>query len=449
MEKSRILHRIIALFLFTVMLLSAFPISSFAQIKKDTLPFPSVSGAKCIYLYNYESNSVIYCNVSSNREKIAPASTVKIMTGLLALNMLEGRFDEQIALTEELLSGIEGYTVKFEKDSVVTVKDLLYGLICGGGNDAAVILARLCSGTVEDFVSKMNEKAKEWGCLDTNYINPTGIDAIGMTTSLHDTVIISKKAAESVEFIKMCSAQSYKYKPINSEIDKTIANRNAMISSYSATGYKNSKVKGLNSGMTDMGGYCVSAFATDGKSSYLCIVMGAVEISDGTILSYKIANSLLNHAFENYSYDLIAQKGDKISELSVDLALPTNGREEMLVDCILSEDIYAYAPQGIDYKKGLTYKPFYYEDRLTAPVLAGTEVGGVDIYYGNALIASGKLVTENDVQASELLVSLHNMKSFLTSRIVIVFLVLITAFIFGCFITRKIKKKKFIKGRHK
>ncbi|MBE6666998.1 MAG: D-alanyl-D-alanine carboxypeptidase [Ruminococcaceae bacterium] len=447
MGKSRILRRITAVFLFVALLMSVFSINSFADNENNILPFPSVSGADCIYLYNYESDRVVYSNVSNDREIIAPSATVKMMTGLLAIEMLDGRFDEQIKLTEELLSGVEGYTVRFEKDSVVTVKDLLYGLICGGGNDAAIVLARLCSGSVESFVSKMNDKAKEWGCAHTNYINPTGIDEVGMTTSLHDTVIISKKAVENSEFMKMCSAQFYKYKPINSDGEKTIANRNAMISSYSAVGYKNSKVKGLNSGMTDMGGYCVCAYATDGTDSYLCIVMGAVEISDGTILSYKIANTLLNYAFENYSYELIAKKGEKIGELGVDLALPTNGRDEMRVDCILSKDIYAYAPTGIGYRKELTYKPFYYEDRLTAPVLSGTEVGGVDIYYENILIATGKLVSKNDVQASELLISIDNMRKVLTSRTVIVFVILILSFSLGCFTVKKIKKNNKNKGR--
>lgn len=448
MRKLRISRRIIAFFIFVSLIVSLFSIRIFAA-PKDSLPFPAVSGAKCIYLYNYESESVVYCNSFSDREKIAPASTVKIMTGLLAIEMLDGRLDEQITLTEELLAGIEGYTVKFERDAVVTVKDILYGLICGGGNDAAVILARISCGTVENFVNLMNEKAREWGCLDTVYVNPTGIDAEGMTTSLHDTVIISQKAAENNEFMNMCSAQSYKYKPANSDGEKTIANRNAMISSYSAVGYKNAKVKGLNSGMTDSGGYCVSAYATDGKSSYLCIVMGAVEAPDGTIMSYEIANSLLNHAFENYSYQLIAKKGDKIGELPVNLALPTNGQDNMIVECILTEDIYAYAPIGTDYKDVLTYKPFYYNESLTAPISAGTEVGGVDIYYGSSLIASGKLIAESDVQASNLLVFLDNMKKHLTSRIVIVFLVIIAAFLLGYFIIRKIKKKKIIKGRHK
>ena len=118
----------------------------------------------------------------------------------------------------------------------------------------------------------------------------------------------------------------------------------------------------------------------------------------------------------------------------------------MTVDCILTEDIYAYAPKGVDYNKTLTYKTFFYEDRLTAPVYAGTEVGGVDIYYGDALIASGRLVTNEDVRESELLISLHNMKAFMTSRIVVIFLILITAFALIMIII-KFKRKQKIKGK--
>ena len=122
-----------------------------------SLPLPQVSGASSIYLYHYESDQVLLKR--SSLKQLAPASTVKIMTGIVALETLQDRLDEKVTVTEEMLAGAEGFKIHLEPKMTVTVRDLLYGVICAGGNDAAEVLAIVCSGSVERFVEQMNEKA--------------------------------------------------------------------------------------------------------------------------------------------------------------------------------------------------------------------------------------------------------------------------------------------------
>ena len=417
----------------------------FSQLKVSAIEkFPEVNGANQVYLYNLDHEILVY-EKGPATTPIAPASTVKIMSGLVALRHLEGRLEEEIEVTEAMLADVEGFTVNFKAGDRVKVKDLLYGLICGGGNDAAIILANLCSGSVEDFVAEMNTEANTLGMNDTVYLNPTGIDADGMTTTLDDIVTLSKKAIDSPLFVEIASTPQHLYTDLNSNETRTIANRNALISNFSAIGYKNKNAKGLNSGMTENGGYCVSAYASNGKDSYLCIVMGGVETTNGVITAFSVANSLLNYVFNNYTYTKIASKGDVVGNMTVELALPTNGSQAVTVDCIIEDDIYAYAPKNIDYKRDLIYKTYFHKEVLTAPVKENTIVGGVDIFYKDELLSSARLVTAESITESRLLVVLKAMKRGILSRFTLIFVItlaILLSIYFYFTVWRKKSKRK-------
>ena len=414
------LKKAIALFCSFLIILSCFFCVSVNA--KDV--FPDTSGANYVYLYNFDGDKTIY-HKGSDTAKISPASTVKMMSGLLAIELLEGRLDEYVTLTSDMLMGVEGFSVGLKAGDILKIEDLLYCLICGGGNDAAVAIANICSSSVDSFVSEMNALAIEYGMQGTKYANPTGIDDSQMYTCLNDVVTLSKIAIQSELFLKISSTASYSFLKENSNEIKNIANRNALISSFSAIGYQNKSVRGLNAGMTENGGYCVSAYATDGQDTYLCVVMGGRELSNGKIGSYSIANSLLEHMFENYTYTQIASKGDVIGSISVELALPTNGTDAVYVDCQLENDIYAFAPKNINYKNKLTYKTYFHSNALRAPVYENTVVGGVDIYYEDTYLASARILTKDGAESSKLLTVLDKMKGFTLSRPVLLFIILL------------------------
>ena len=281
---------------------------------------------------------------------------------------------------------------------------------------------------------------------NTVYKNATGIDEHGMITTVKDTAILSMSAIKTPLFVSLSSMSEYKYTVQNTNEERTIANRNALISNYSAIGYKNKYVKGLNSGMTDRGGYCVSAYATNGKDSFLCIVMGGEILSSGKISSYTVANELINYGLNNFEYTKIASKGDVISTLAVDLALPTNGSQAVTVDCVIEEDVYAYAPKNIDHKQDLIYKTYLHKDILTAPVKKNTVVGGVEIFYDDDLLANAKLITVDPIRESKLLVVLHKMKRVILSRTTILFIIILAIMLSLYFmIFRKKFKKRYKK----
>ncbi len=412
MKKASFFKQAIAFFLcLCILLASVLPVT--AKEEKNPWKLPEVSGARAVYLYHYESDQILLKQAST--DTLAPASTVKIMTGLLAIEHLEYRLDESVTLTDEMLRGVQGYTLKLKVGMTLTVRDLLYGAICGGGNDAANALAVICCGSVENFVAAMNEKAKEWNFQTTNYTNPTGIDDPYMNTTLEDTAILAKHAAASPLFLEISSDNSYSYTPQGALEPTVFYNRNALISSFSARGYQNKHAQGLNAGMTDRGGYCVATYAKDETSSYLCIVMGAAETKDG-IMSYQIVNTLLKYVLGNYSYMEIAKAGSEICSIPVELALPQNANAEAELACVLHESLWGYLPTDIDLKKDVSYRTYLHKASLKAPVAANTVVGGVDVYWGDQYITTGKLIVTQELPANGLLQTMDTMKSTMGSR---------------------------------
>ena len=375
--------------------------------------------ADAIYLYSYDAQSVIY---SKNEKKIiSPASTVKIMTGLLACERLSDRLDERVTITDEMLAGHEGISMGLKIGSSYFIKDLLYGSICGGYNDAAQCLAVICSGSVDDFVREMNLRASRLEMRSTVYKNPSGLDHVGAQTTISDVAILSKVAVKNELYMKISSTKSYSYK--NAEgLDATLYNRNALISHFTANQYVNKYANGLNAGSTDNGGYVVSTLAKANGMDYLCIVMGA-ENEGGQIYSYKIANELIDNAVSKFGSIKIISKNEKVSTLPVECALTTD--TEIKISCITEEDVYGFVPKNVDLNKQLEYRVYFHDTALTAPISKGDILGGMNVYLDGKLVGSTRIISNTTVAENSFLIFMKNMKEFLLSRYFLTFVVIV------------------------
>lgn len=415
-KMAKKLLRIFLVFLLITVVIFSFSISIFAKesaSKKGDkiIQCQDADKADAIYFYSYESRSVLY---SKNENKlIFPASTVKIMTGLIACEMLSNRLNEQIVITDEMLTGRSGTSIGLKVGMSVTIEDLLYGAICGGGNDAATALSVICSGSVDAFVKEMNHYTLSLGMSSTIYKNPTGLDENGAQTSIADVALLSKNAVKNALYMKISSAKNHSFN------DTVIYNRNALISHFTATQYLNDKVSGLNAGSTENGGYVVSTLAEVGGIKYLCIVMGA-EREGGEIYSYKIANSLINEAFSKYSRVKILNKGDLISTLPVECALSTDNN--VSINCVVEEDVFAYLPKDIDMKRDLEYRAYFHDKELSAPISKSAVIGGINVYFNGKYVGSTRIISTSSVEENSFLTFMKEMKSFLISRYFLIFI---------------------------
>ena len=406
--------RFISLALFTSLLV----VSLSFKVSANTPEVPDTSHAEFVYLYNTNTQKVIYSKNST--KKIFPGSAVKIMTGLIACETLGDRLNDTVIITEEMLANVQGNNVKLRAGMRVTVEDLLYGVLCGGGNDASQVVATLCSGDNYAFVQAMNAKAKSLGMKNTFFTNPTGLDDEEMYSTLSDIIILAREAANNPLYLKTSSAVSYVYKPQGYSEEIKFSNRNALLNVYSE--HSNRYASGLIAGSTTLGGECVITYAQRKDTGYICAVMNADRIDD-TVYSYKYVNDLLDYAFSNFSYVCVAKKGTRVCVTDTSLSLPSDEPTW----CVIKDDVYTLTSKDIDVDKDLKLRHFLHNEQITAPSNAGAIVGGADILYNDEIVGKAVLVLENDVQASNMLVTFDRLKSFFTGRffLVSVFLMLI------------------------
>ena len=160
---------------------SFFPLRADALSAEKAILLDAVSG-KVIYEKNADQQSLI-------------ASTTKIMTALIVCeqcNVLD-----RMRIPKEAV-GIEGSSMYLQEGEILTVQELLYGLMLRSGNDAAVALAIYCGGTVEGFAQLMNDKARTLGMKDSHFVNPNGLDAPDHYASARDLATLAAYAMENL-----------------------------------------------------------------------------------------------------------------------------------------------------------------------------------------------------------------------------------------------------------
>lgn len=379
---------------------------------------PEIQEAAGAYLYNFENDAVLF--QLNPDERIYPASTVKLMTGILAIEALGGDPDKSITVTAEMLNKVVGNNMGLKVDEVVTVKDMLYGLLLNGANDAAQVLAVSVAGSVEDFVDQMNEKAQLLGAYNTFYTNPTGMHSDAMITTVADTATIAKYAYSLPGFIEVTSLSKYVMDATNKTDYRNLYNRNGQISRFYEPNYLYSGALGMNAGYTNQSGYCLVSVAQREELTYLCVIMNAKE-TDEEIYSYANAKRLLDFAFSSYGYVEVLSQKQRICELSVSLSSTVD-----YVTLVPSKSIIRYLPT--DYDPSLlqiSYTTF--EESLQAPVQEGTVYGTVAVTYDGDIIDTADLIATASITRSEFLHTLQQIKDFTSGRFfraIIVFIIL-------------------------
>jgi D-alanyl-D-alanine carboxypeptidase len=162
----------------------------------------ALSAQKAIVL-DAATGRVIYEKDADSRSLIA--STTKIMTALVVCeqcNVLD-----RMRIPKEAV-GIEGSSMYLQEGEVLTIQELLYGLMLRSGNDAAVALAIYCGGTVEGFAQLMNDKARVLGLTGTHFVNSNGLDAPDHYSTARDLAILAAYAMDNPIFYKTVSVKT-------------------------------------------------------------------------------------------------------------------------------------------------------------------------------------------------------------------------------------------------
>lgn len=437
--KKHIFRSLVCVFLCLLFLCShvTLPVSA-AEVQ-----IPETNEALAVCFYHVNSQSTV---ISKNEDTLLPAaSTVKVMSGLLFCEQLSHRRAESVVVTKEMLSGIVGHSLGLREGQVLTVEELLYAAICGSYNDAVSVLAHVTSQSTERFVERMNERAKELGANKTVFTDPIGTADSSLTTA-NELLQISLAAYQNALYMQICGTSSY-YLP---SLSKTVKNRNQMIEgSNSNAGYThyNSKCNGMSAGSTARGGDCIVASATNGKESYICILLncGESDINDQkNNFSYILANRLINWAYKTYTYlDVISPETVvcKIPVTVSDMTTELEVKPKQTVSC--------YLPSSAEIGKEITYSIRLTHTTLEAPIAEGTFVGYVAILYNGEIIDTVPLYTVGSAERSSFVSSLKSIQALTKNRKfvsgAIFFVVVLLAWLVGEYLFARYRRRRWNK----
>lgn len=409
MELFSSIRRGAALLLSAALLISLFILIIPTSAKSfEEIP---IENAEAVYLYNIENDRVL---VSQNIDKrIQPVSTVKIMAGLIATEMLSERLDDVVVVTAAMIEGVTGQHYNINPGHNLSMRDLLYLAFCGGCHRSINILAYVISGNLPNFITLMNTRAKELGMTETFYANATGMHSDSMYTTVQDIAKLCLAAADNALLMQITTASEYTTEKLG-EKNFTFENRNYLVGTGYTPRYFNSLCHGLAAGSTIESGYCAATIADDGELSYVCIVMGAKTDEAGTIYSYSLVNDLVKWAYDAWGYIEVISAGTTVCEMPVTMSMDI---DNVLV--IPSRSVSVYLPKSTVLGTDITYSHTLNSEKLQAPVAEGAHVGLITAYSDGKEIATVELVTKTSVAQSEVLYALTRIKEISQSRVFI------------------------------
>lgn len=248
------------------------------------------TSAESAILMDIDSKRILYAENIHNVRSVASIS--KVMTALLAVE--SGKLKDKVTIGDEI-DGSYGSGIYIKKGEVLTLQDLLYGLMLRSGNDASYSIAKYVGGSVDNFVKMMNDKAIELGLKNTTFNNPNGLDEDkGNYSTAYDMAMITSYAYNYEDFKKIMSTKKYTLKTnMNTYI---WYNKNKLLNTYEyATGGKT--------------GYTLKAKRTlVNTASKDDLNLVVVTLNDGN--DFQDHKNLFEYGFNNYASYQILRKGN-------------------------------------------------------------------------------------------------------------------------------------------
>ena len=300
---------------------------------------------------------------SCNEKECLPvASTTKILTAIIIIEDCD--LGVRVCIPEEA-AGIEGSSIYLTAGEVLTVRDLLHGLMLRSGNDCAAALALYHSGSMDKFAAVMNERARMIGAENCTFRNPHGLPQEGHLASALDMAKIAAYALRNKTFSEIVNCRQYVVEDGGCGYARTLINKNKMLSLYEGA-------DGVKTGYTKEAGRCLVSSATREGMRLVCAVLDSPDM-------YNRSAELLDDCFARYSMRELFN-GEKFRR-----EIPTDGiaGKKCRVSC-RGQFSYPLAEGEEKFVEVCETLP----DILALPVHKGDETGKIDVYLQNQLIFS-------------------------------------------------------------
>ena len=388
--------------------------------------------AKAGLLIEADTGEILY-EKNAHQENY-PASLTKVMVALLAFEAIdrgELSLTDSITATETAFDGLssDGSTANIVPGETMTVEQLLNCMLIVSANEACNILGEHLSGSVEAFVSRMNERASELGCEHTHFANATGLHDPQHYTTAWDLYLITREAMKHEKFMEICNSKSYTVPATNmTEKPRELHSTNFLISNWRARGYVYRDAQGIKTGSTPEAGYCLISSALRGSRHMVSVVLGAerVTLEDGVTIqtrSFSETSRMFDWGFDNFIRRDILSSADPVCEVPVALSSETN-----YVVAHAAEDLSCLLPDNIE-PSDLERTVELTNETVDAPVAAGDVLGKLTLSYKGTVYGEADLLALSDVSASWFLTAQRRVSDFFAKPLVKLLLVVIVLLI--------------------
>ena len=341
--------------------------------------------ARYAILQDHLSGKILYERDADS--KIYPASMTKIMTAVVAFDLLkkgETSLDEKITISEKAWRMSQsGYSSMFIMlNDQISVEDLLKGIIIVSGNDACVALAEGLSGSEEDFVILMNEKAEEIGLENTVFGNSSGINDVNNYSTVRDILKLSR-------YMILNYPEYYSYfKDTTFTWDRTggdpitQGNRNPLL-------YKNIGADGIKTGFLTVEKYSLASSMKVGERRINAVASGFNTKNSRSRDSIKF----LNWGLRKFDTIRVSKKEETLESLKVWL-----GKKSKL-EVTTDKDIYLTVPKR---KKSTIKAVVEYNTPIKAPIEKGTKIGKLFVYINDELQEEANILAKETIKKANI-----------------------------------------------
>lgn len=377
-------------------------------------------------LIDAETGQVLFEKNPDSR--MFPASTTKIMTLMLALE--SGISMDTVVTIPAQAENVPADSSKMyvKAGEQMPFKDLLYGFMLESGNDGAVAIAIIVSGSEEQFVVRMNERAQELGCTNTNFVNSHGYHDNNHYTSARDLAIISRAAMQIKEFREIVATHTYILSATNMRSKREITTRVDMVNPESD--YYMPECTGIKTGYHSKAGNCFVGSAEMGGRTVISVSLFATR--DYVERKWFDANCMFQYGFAQYDAyyinDLFEKADESINSINVENAAEDDiheGRLELILSQTSNDGYSVMTLKGSDELAG--YIDYFNNNTTITPstdyldkvkqrqtIEAGSIVGTFTTYTQQGETITGTLIASRTVELEPFKVSMWD---YVTERI--------------------------------
>ncbi|WP_304584107.1 D-alanyl-D-alanine carboxypeptidase family protein [Acutalibacter muris] len=332
---------------------------------------PGVSAQSAI-LISGDDGTVIF--EKNAHERLAMASTTKIMTALLTLEEAERSGDPVIDITEEMVR-VEGSSMGLQAGNRLTLTNLTSGMLLASGNDAANAAALYLGGSQEGFAELMNTRAREIGMTETNFVTPSGLDDEEHYSTAYDMALLGREAMGNEEFARIAGSSTLQVEFMEPEQKVSYTNHNKLLRIYDGC-------IGIKTGFTKKAGRTLVSAARRDGTTLIAVTLNAPDDWDDHM-------AMFDYGFETVK--TVQMGGEALPE-----TLPVAGSDKQGIGLRMGQKLNMTLPieQAQEVESRVLLPKFLY-----APVRAGEKVGRVQYLMGGEEIYSVPIIAAEEAGA--------------------------------------------------